>query len=162
MLSKFKSKLSSTEPDTPTPAPKVILTPSPVDAFDDLPKAPGKPFVPPYREGSVTDKRRSVLHEGITIQGNWSSDGIVEFGGTITGDLTADILVVTKTGQITGTIRADQVMIEGQVTGYIYAKTVNLKPTAQVKADISAPTISMDMGAQIEGQITMPPQRDML
>jgi cytoskeletal protein CcmA (bactofilin family) len=39
---------------------------------------------------------------------------------------------------------------------------VSLKPTAQVKADISAPTISMDMGAQIEGQITMPPQRNML
>lgn len=162
MLSKFKSKLSSTEPDAPTQTPKANITPSPVDAFDDLPKAPGKPFVPPYREGGVTDKRRSVLHAGITIQGNWTSDGIVEFGGTITGDLTADVLVVTKTGQITGTIRADHVTIEGTVRGQVHAKSVSLKPSGRVEADITAPTISIDMGAQIEGRITMPPQRDVL
>ncbi|OBR36014.1 hypothetical protein A9199_09355 [Donghicola sp. JL3646] len=100
--------------------------------------------MPPYREGSVTDKRRSVLHEGIKIEGNWTSDGVVEFGGTITGDLTPDILVVTKTGKITGTIRADQVMIEGQVIGKIYAKSLSLKPTANVEADITSPTLSME------------------
>lgn len=162
MLSKFKSKISGAEHQSPTPTPKAPLAPPQVTEIDDLPKAPSKPFVPPYREGGVTDKRRSVLHEGITIQGNWTSDGIVEFGGTIIGDLTADIHVVTKTGQITGTIRADHVTIEGTVRGQVHAKSVSLKPSARVEADITAPTISMDMGAQIEGRITMPPQRDVL
>ena len=42
--------------------------------------------------------RRSLLHDGIVIKGDWQSDGVVEFGGEITGDLTVDILVVTGTG----------------------------------------------------------------
>ena len=27
------------------------------------------------------EQRHSVLHDGIVIQGDWQSDGIVEFGG---------------------------------------------------------------------------------
>ena len=33
-------------------------------------------------------QRRSLLHDGIVIKGDWQSDGTVEFGGRITGDLT--------------------------------------------------------------------------
>ena len=35
--------------------------------------------------------RRSLLHDGIVIKGDWHSDGIVEFGGKFTGDLTVDV-----------------------------------------------------------------------
>lgn len=158
MLSKFKNKTANDAPadDRHSPSDQKLQL-SALDAARTK-----KPFMPPYREGSVTDKRRSVLHEGIKIEGNWTSDGVVEFGGTITGDLTADILVVTKTGKITGTIRADQVMIEGQVIGKIYAKSLSLKPTANVEADITSPTLSMDMGAKFNGAISMPPQKTMI
>lgn len=49
-----------------------------------------------------TQQRRSVLHDGIVIKGDWQSDGIVEFGGAITGDLTVDVLIVTSTGTVDG------------------------------------------------------------
>ena len=51
-------------------------------------------------------QRRSLLHDGIAIQGDWQSDGTVEFGGRITGDLTVDVLVVTGTGNVDGNVRA--------------------------------------------------------
>ena len=51
-------------------------------------------------------QRRSLLHDGIVIKGDWQSDGTVEFGGRITGDLTVDILVVTGTGNVDGNVRA--------------------------------------------------------
>ena len=106
MLSKFKQKtIKETSTDDTDSSNMTKAQPSETNLGQ-----PKKPFVPPYREGSVINKRRSVLHEGIKIEGNWASDGVVEFGGTINGDLTADILVVTKTGKITGTIRADKVM----------------------------------------------------
>lgn len=151
MLSKFKPKSIKEKPTNVAGSPEVHS----LERLEANTEKPKKPYVPPYRQGSVTEKRRSVLHEGIKIEGNWSSDGVVEFGGTIIGDLTADILVVTKTGKITGTIRADQVMIEGHVTGQIHAKTLSVKSTARVEANVTTPALSMEMGAEFNGKVTM-------
>ena len=82
----------------------------------------------------AADPRRSVLHDGIRIEGNWTSDGIVDFGGTIVGDLTADTIILTKTGKITGNIRARHVTIEGAVNGSISAYTLSIRSTAMVQA----------------------------
>ena len=55
--------------------------------------------------------RRSLLHDGKVINGDWRSDGIVEFGEKITGDLTVDVLVVTGTGKVDGNVRARSVTV---------------------------------------------------
>lgn len=43
-------------------------------------------FPLPGADTADSNIRRSVLHEGITIKGEWTSDGIVDFGGTFEGD----------------------------------------------------------------------------
>jgi cytoskeletal protein CcmA (bactofilin family) len=115
----------------------------------------GKPYQPAYREVSTTEKRRSVLQEGIHINGDWSGDGIVEFSGTIVGDITVDTLVLTRTGHVTGTVRASHVIIEGTLIGLVQAKKLQVKHTAILQAKIYATTISVDTGAQLEGEIKM-------
>ena len=99
-------------------------------------------------------QRRSVLHDGIVIEGDWHSDGIVEFGGAITGDLTVDVLIVTSTGTVEGNVRARSVTVEGQLNGTIAAIDVNLSPTAIVRGEIKAERIQIDFGAQVEGRLT--------
>jgi len=101
-----------------------------------------------------TKQRRSVLHDGIVIKGDWQSDGVVEFGGAITGDLTVDGLVVTLTGTVEGNVRARSVTVEGHLNGTIAAIDVNLSPTAVVKGEIEAERIHIDFGAQVEGRLT--------
>ena len=100
-----------------------------------------------------TKQRRSVLHDGIMIKGDWQSDGIVEFGGAITGDLTVDVLIVTSTGTVEGNVRARSVTVEGQLNGTIAAIDVTLSPTAIVKGEIEAEGIQIDFGAQVEGRL---------
>ena len=101
-----------------------------------------------------TKQRRSVLHDGIMIKGDWHSDGIVEFGGAITGDLTVDVLVVTSTGTVEGNVRARSVTVEGHLNGTIAAIDVILSPTAIVIGEIEAEKIQVDFGAQVEGRLT--------
>ena len=101
-----------------------------------------------------TKQRRSVLHDGIVIKGDWQSDGTVEFGGAITGDLTVDVLIVTSTGTVEGNVRARSVTVEGQLNGTIAAIDVNLSPTAIVRGEIKAERIQIDFGAQVEGRLT--------
>ena len=100
-----------------------------------------------------TQQRRSVLHDGIVIKGDWQSEGIVEFGGAITGDLTVDVLIVTSTGTVDGNVRARSVTVEGQLNGTIAAIDVALSPTAIVKGEIEAERIQIDFGAQVEGRL---------
>ena len=100
-----------------------------------------------------TKQRRSVLHDGIVIKGDWQSDGIVEFGGEITGDLTVDVLIVTSTGTVEGNVRARSVTVEGRLNGTIAAINVSLSPTAIVKGEIEAEVIRIDFGAQVEGRL---------
>ncbi|MDB4074533.1 polymer-forming cytoskeletal protein [Ascidiaceihabitans sp.] len=103
---------------------------------------------------SDSTQRRSVLHDGIVIEGDWQSDSIVEFGGAITGDLTVDVLIVTSTGTVEGNVRARSVTVEGQLNGTIAAIDVNLSPTAIVRGEIKAERIQIDFGAQVEGRLT--------
>ena len=121
------------------------------------PESP-KPDVAPNRAAPQIDERRSILLEGTSIKGNFSVGGIVELGGSIVGELTAETLVVTKSGKVEGGIHAASVIVEGQVVGTIHATSLTIKPGARVKADIITAAISVDFGAKIEGRIKMPVQ----
>ena len=104
------------------------------------------------------DCRRSVLHDGITINGDWDSDGIVEFGGSIVGNVTADTLVVTESGKVKGTVWARNVTIAGALDGAISAVNVTLKRQARVTAKIEAHVITIDEGANLEGSVRAAPR----
>jgi cytoskeletal protein CcmA (bactofilin family) len=104
-------------------------------------------------EQSGGDRRRSVLHDGITIQGEWTSDGIVDFGGTFTGDLKVDTLFIAKSGRITGNVTARIVTIEGTLDGTISADSVVIKTASSVKADITTKDLVVETGSTIAGDI---------
>ena len=117
-----------------------------------------KPYTAPLRDSASADRRRSVLYEGIRIKGDWTSDGVVEFGGTIEGDLTAEVLVLAAQGRIEGNVRAHTVTIEGHLEGTIAAIKVILKHGASVKADIAAEVLSVEFGAEVEGRLSVQPK----
>lgn len=105
-------------------------------------------------EAAASNARRSVLHEDITVNGTLTSDGILDLAGSFEGDLSVDTLVLTKTGKITGNVRARSVTIEGNLEGTISAISVVLRTSAQVAADIVSQNIVIESGASIEGHIT--------
>ena len=98
-------------------------------------------------------QRRSVLHDNIVIKGDWRSDGIVEFGGEITGDLTVDVLIVTDTGKVKGNVRARSVTVEGHFNGTIAAVDVILSSSAVFTGEVVAKNIQIDFGANVGGRL---------
>ena len=109
------------------------------------------------RDAGVSDRRRTLLQEGTCITGEFTSDGIVDLAGQIIGDLTADTLVLARSGTAEGTIRARNVTIEGLLRGKIIAHAVAIKSIAKVEADITCQTISLDPGAEITGHLSCVP-----
>ena len=107
----------------------------------------------PKSSSEKPKSRRSVLHDGTVINGDWHSNGVVEFGGKIRGDLTADVLVVTDTGKVDGNVRASSATVEGHFNGTIAAVDVVLASTAVFTGEIVAERIRIDFGANVEGRL---------
>ncbi|MDE0969615.1 MAG: polymer-forming cytoskeletal protein [Octadecabacter sp.] len=102
---------------------------------------------------NLGENRRSILHKDVSVKGDWTSDGVIEFSGKLVGNLTADVLVLTAEGQVTGNIRARKIIIEGQLKGTISALNVVVKSSAKIVADIKAEQLSIESGAEIQGHI---------
>jgi|TARA_B110000483_G_scaffold203161_1_gene245282 cytoskeletal protein CcmA (bactofilin family) len=110
-------------------------------------------LIPAKSFAKEPEQRRSILHDGILIKGDWQSDGIVEFGGAITGNLTVDVLIVKGTGKVEGNVRARSVTVEGYLNGTIAALDVILASTAVVTGEVVAEKIRIDFGANVEGRL---------
>ena len=117
-----------------------------------------KGYAPPPDKTPNVATRRSVLNEGVAIRGDWTSDGVVEFGGSLVGDLTAEVLIISKTGKVSGNMRAKTVTIEGHLDGTVSATKVIIKSLASLKADIVAQEITLEPGAIVEGYLSVKPK----
>jgi len=97
----------------------------------------------------------TVIAEQTRIDGSVEGDTDLTLLGVIDGnlDLTARF-DIAQSGVFVGDIRADVVDVAGVVDGTIEADDlVVLRETARVQADVSAPAIQMESGAQVAGEI---------
>ncbi len=71
--------------------------------------------------------------------------------GEIHGSVTGMEVTVGQTGQITGLVHAKVVRVDGRVDGVVRGADVILTSTAQVSGDIHHQRLTLDMGANFEG-----------
>ena len=104
---------------------------------------------PPSQSG------KSILASDLKITGDIVSKGSIEVMGEVDGSISADSLVVSHEGTIKGTIGAKTVDLRGKLTGKIDSATLTQRSAAQVTADITYTTLSIESGAQIEGSFKL-------
>ena len=100
---------------------------------------------------TAIDRKRSVIADDIFVEGNIVAQGILEFGGQITGDLTADAVILTSSARVRGRVRARQLTIDGTLEGAVTALNVSIKNGARVKANFAYETLEIASGAHVEG-----------
>ena len=96
--------------------------------------------------------QKTVIAEGLKIEGNVTADGIVKVCGEIEGDLHCSSLIVAEKALITGAISADTVVVIGRVNGPISGEQVTLKPQAKVTGDIHHHSLVIEQGAFFDGR----------
>ena len=94
---------------------------------------------------------KSILASDLKITGDIISKGSVEVMGEVDGSVSAQSLLVSNEGGVKGTIAAETVDLRGKINGKIDSGTLTLRSAAQVTADITYSTLSIESGAQIEG-----------
>jgi cytoskeletal protein CcmA (bactofilin family) len=99
----------------------------------------------------------TVIGQGITIEGEVSSDEVVVVAGTVRGKLQVDGPVTIESG---GVVEADiggtSVAVSGSVTGNVTASDrVDLLSGGRLVGDVKAARVTIADGAVFKGNVDM-------
>lgn len=141
--------------DDATPA-----VPEPTDIPPRRSREPG-PSAQPARSvppGQAPAPKPAAIGPSITIRGEVSGDEDLLIRGTVEGsvDLGQHAVEVGREGRVKANITGRIVTVEGAVEGDLRAEEqIVLRPSADVKGDITAPRIVLEDGARFRGMVEM-------
>ena len=104
------------------------------------------------RPGSNT---KSILASDLRIVGEITSSGQIEVLGEVEGNLVAKGLLIGTEGRVSGTVNSDIVEVKGVLSGSVKSQSFALRSTAEVQADVTYSTLTIESGAQIEGKFAL-------
>lgn len=96
----------------------------------------------------------SILGDDITICGNLHADTDLRIEGRVEGDISCAHLVQGHSSEIVGAIVAETARIAGLVCGSVTAREVVILKSARVRGDIVYDSLTIEQGAQLDGQLT--------
>lgn len=95
----------------------------------------------------------TVISSGLSMLGNIVSDGIIDFDGTIDGNIKCHTIVIRQNAVIRGEVEAQEsIQVFGQVKGLIRAKLVHMHPGCNVEATIMHEVLTIEEGANVDGK----------
>jgi cytoskeletal protein CcmA (bactofilin family) len=99
----------------------------------------------------------AFIDRGSDFEGKLSFEDTVRIDGRFRGEITSEnTLIVGEGGEIAASIRSRNVVVSGLVEGNIVAtERLALHKTAHVTGDVETPTLVIEEGATLNGQIKM-------
>jgi len=104
------------------------------------------------RSGEAGKTEASTIGEDLVITGNVDSKGEIHLQGSVSGDVSCVALVLGENAKLEGNVRADDVVVKGQLIGSIRAMRVTLHATSHVEGDLYHQSLAMEQGAYFEGK----------
>jgi cytoskeletal protein CcmA (bactofilin family) len=108
----------------------------------------------PMASGGAKGATFSVIGTDVLITGDIRATVDLHIDGRIQGDVACATLVQGESSHIIGAIEADQARLAGTVEGAITVKTLVIEAKARIKGDVSYETLSMAVGAEVDGRLT--------
>jgi cytoskeletal protein CcmA (bactofilin family) len=101
------------------------------------------------------DGKESLLAAGLTIEGKIEGTGHVRIAGNFKGDVHVQGNLTIESGaQLTGEVRADAVIVGGELSGNIEAATrVELQQTGVLNGDLKAGSLIVAAGSKMRGRV---------
>jgi cytoskeletal protein CcmA (bactofilin family) len=139
---------------TPAPAPEARES----TRFD----APSKPefatssaSAPVARSDTGVPRKESIIASDITIEGKIEGGGSVRIAGKFSGDVSVQgDLTIEAGAKLTGAVRADKVMVAGELEGNVEeASRVDLLQTGVMIGDVKAGSLTVVAGARMRGKV---------
>lgn len=94
----------------------------------------------------------SSLGEELVITGQISCKGELHFRGQLHGDVHCHKLLVGEAGKIQGNVIAEEVVVQGSITGAVRAANVVLQAKCYVEGEVVCRQLTVEQGATFEGE----------
>ena len=107
---------------------------------------------------ATTGGLTAFIDQGSSFEGKLSFKDTVRIDGHFSGEITSEnTLVIGETGEIQANIRSKTVIVSGSVSGDVVAGTkVVLHKSARMQGNVEAPSLMIEEGAVLNGQVSMP------
>jgi cytoskeletal protein CcmA (bactofilin family) len=124
--------------------------------------SPAAPSAPePAKRAPTATREPAVIGPSIRIDGDVRGEENLLIEGEVKGtvNLKDNNLVIGSQGRVKANVYAQSIEVEGLMEGDLFASdTVNVRKSAQVKGNITAPRVSLEDGARFKGSIEMDAQ----
>jgi cytoskeletal protein CcmA (bactofilin family) len=95
----------------------------------------------------------SIIGANSIIKGEVEVKGTIRIDGRFEGIITADWVIVGKTGSIEGKVTASAVLVSGQIIGKVFSTDfVEIKQSGKMIGDIETDRIIILEGGRFEGK----------
>ena len=141
----FGREQSGPEPGAKPPGKVAVLTPATEPAARPASAQPIRADVP---------VKESVIAAGLTIEGKIEGAGHVRIAGSFKGDVHVQgNLTIDAGAQLTGGVKADTVIVGGELQGNIDAASrVELLQTGVLNGDLKAGSLIVAAGSRMRGR----------
>ena len=95
-----------------------------------------------------------VIGEGVTFKGSISTPGKAVINGNVSGELTADDLLIGTKGQVTGMVRAREIDVHGELNEDINCKEhILIHSTGKVTGSLEYSELEIQRGGRFHGDM---------
>ena len=146
----WKDQLSGEQTARPEPAPKA---PEKVSVLAAVGEPAPRPAATQNRQDAASMKE-SIIAAGLTIEGKIEGTGHVRIAGDFKGDVNVQGNLTIEAGaHLTGGVKADTVVVGGQLDGNIDASSrVELLQTGVFNGELKAGSLTVAAGSRMRGK----------
>ena len=101
------------------------------------------------------ENKESLIAPGLAIEGKIEGTGHVRIAGRFKGEISVKgDLTIEQGGHISGEIRAENIVVRGEVEGNIYATSlVELSEFGVLSGDLKASSLTVASGSRMRGKV---------
>ncbi len=102
-----------------------------------------------------SENRESLIAPGLTIEGKIKGTGHVRIAGRFKGEVSMKgDLTIEQGAHISGEIRAENIVVRGEVEGHIHATArVELSESGVLTGDVKASSLTVAAGSRMRGKV---------
>ncbi len=137
------------------PAPTAVDTSARKDADTARTELPSTSYDLSPRRGAERDMKESLIAAELTIEGKIEGAGHIRIAGRFKGDVHVQgNLTIEQGAKLTGSVRANTVIVAGEIEGNIEDATkVELLETGVLNGDLKAGSLTVAAGSRMRGQV---------
>lgn len=104
----------------------------------------------------------TIIGESVLVKGNFESNGNLIINGSLEGEIkTRGAVLVGEKSKINANISAQEMMVKGNVVGNLSVSDyLAIGESAKILGDIECSQISIERGAEINGQVSINGQKN--